>query len=255
VARILVYYKRARHYLPHIQEGLSAIAEKRFPESCRADAKAWTAFLFGGIPKDVCLTPYLIVRGVFSEAGLVIRRSLEHVGVLTHFWSDPPKAIYLADQDSQEFDNAFFRETNAQKAKELRDRGIRKRFVACSMAKPVSDLYKILSFSDVHGGTPMNVILSIADENSVSCGFIDRSDPGDKNTLKLLHNGIEMLCVEVSTLHGVYGKPYGVTPPMVGEGGRLLSALLSPVDSPSSEMLRELAAVQRDLGVNLRAIV
>lgn len=256
VARILVYYKWARHYLPHIQEGLLAIAEKRFSESCRADAKAWTAFLSGGILKDICLTPYLVVRGVFSEAGSVIRRSLEHAGVLTHFWSDPSKAACLADHDSVQFNDAFVRETNAQKAKELRDKGVRKRFVAfSSLAKPASDFYKILSSADVHGGTPLNVALSVANENSVSCGFIDRRNPEDKNTLTLLHNGIEIICVEILTLHGDYGKPCGVTPPMVGEGGRLLSALLSPVDRPSPEMFRELAAVQRDLGVNPMTVV
>lgn len=67
VAKILVYYKWARHYVPHIQTGLLSIAEKRFSESSRETAKAYTAFLVGGVLKDICLIPYLVLRGVFSE--------------------------------------------------------------------------------------------------------------------------------------------------------------------------------------------
>ena len=149
VAKILFYYKWARHYVPHIQTGLVSIAEKHFPESGRENRKAYTAFLTGGVLKDICLIPYLVVRGVFSETGFVIRRSLEHLGVLTHFWADPSKAEYLNDEDSPEFQNAFIREVDKSKAAALKVRGVRKRFAAYSeFAKPASDLYRIFSAAD-----------------------------------------------------------------------------------------------------------
>ena len=250
VGRISIYYKWARLYLPHIQEGLIEIATKRFPERHANDAEAWTALLVGGMLKDVCLVPYLILRGVFSEAGFVIRRSLEHLGVLTHFWRDPSKAKYLGDSEGREFYDAFIRERDARAAQKLKDAGTRKRFAALwTFRQPASDLYKLFSTTDVHGGTPLNVILALREKGSVSCGFIDRSDPNDENTLSLLHSGIEMLCVEISTLHGQYGKQYEVTPPMVGEGGRRLTGILSSVDNPSPEMIRELVALNHDLGL------
>ena len=249
VGRILIYYKWARLYLPHIQDGLIEIARKRFPERHANDAEAWTALLVGGMLKDICLVPYLILRGVFSEAGFVIRRSLEYLGVLTHFWRDPSKAKYLEDSESREFYDVFIRERDARVAQELKDAGTRKRFAALWIFRqPASEVYKLFSTIDVHGGTPLNVILSLRDNRSDSCGFIDRSDPNDQNALSLLHSGIEMLCVEISTLHCQYGKQYEVTPPMVGEGGRRLTGILSSVDNPSSEMIHELVALNRDLG-------
>lgn len=151
----------------------SPIAEKRFPESGRENGKAYTAFLTGGVLKDICLIPYLVVRGVFSETGFVIRRSLEHLGVLTHFWADPSKAEYLNDEDSPEFQNAFIREVDRSKAAALTVRGVRKRFAAYSeFAKPASDLYRIFSAADVHGGTPFQVVRSLPGEDAISCGFV-----------------------------------------------------------------------------------
>ena len=252
VAKILVYYKWARHYLPHIQTGLVSIAEKRFPESCRENAKAWTAFLTGGVLKDICLIPYLVLRGVFSEAGFVIRRSLEHVGVLTHVWEDPSKAEILNDADSPKFQTAFIREVDKSKCDALKARGIGKRFAAYSnFAKPASDLYRFLSSADVHGGIPLHVVRSLAGEDAISCGFVDRRDPGEKHTVTLLTSGVEILCVEMSALHGKYGKRYDITPPMVGEGGRYLAGLLSPTNEPSPNMVREIAAVFHDLGLSV----
>ena len=196
------------------------------------------------------MVPYLTVRGRFSEAGMVIRRNLESLGVLTHFWSDPSKAAYLEDSDSRRFRFCICPERDKKIQNELRQKAIRKRFAAFhSFAGPASELYKLLSGSDLHGGTPLNVVLALAHETSVSCGFIDRRDPGDEMTLALLHKGTERLCVETTALHGQFGSRYGTTPPMVAEGDRLLRALLSPVDSPSQEMARELAALQEDLGV------
>ena len=251
VGRILVYYKWARLYLPHIQDGLVKIAKKRFPERHMNDAKAWTALLVGGVLKDICLVPYLTLRGVSSEAGFVIRRSLEHVGVLAHLWSDPSKAEFLEDSESPKFYDAFIRERDARAAQEQKAAGTRKRFASLrTFRQPASQLYTLLSVSDVHGGTPLNVISALAEEGSVSCGFIDRRDPKDETTLSLLHNGIEILCVEIAALHGQFGKQYEVTPPMVGEGGRRLTSLLSPIDNPSPEMIRELVALNRDFGLS-----
>jgi hypothetical protein len=72
-------------FLPHFQVGLLAIAPKRFASNDVKSAEFWTATLTGGIMKDIWLIAYLVMRGMLPEAGSVLRRSLEHAGVLTHF--------------------------------------------------------------------------------------------------------------------------------------------------------------------------
>jgi hypothetical protein len=84
-ARIFIYHKWARLFLPHFQVGLLAIAPKRFASNEVKSAEFWTATLTGGIMEDICLIAYLVMRGMLPEAGSVLRRSLEHAGVLTHF--------------------------------------------------------------------------------------------------------------------------------------------------------------------------
>jgi hypothetical protein len=88
-ARIFIYHKWARLFLPHFQVGLLAIAPKRFASNEVKSAEFWTATLTGGIMEDICLIAYLVMRGMLPEAGSVLRRSLEHAGVLTHFWYSP----------------------------------------------------------------------------------------------------------------------------------------------------------------------
>jgi hypothetical protein len=91
VARLTAYYAWARICLPHIRTGLLTLGAARFDESIRESAQFWTAALVQGVMQDIALVPYLVIRGVISEAGSVVRRGLESIGVLTHIWADPTK--------------------------------------------------------------------------------------------------------------------------------------------------------------------
>jgi len=82
VAKIIIYYKWAVNYLPHIQNGLVEIAKKHFELKFQEDTSFYTLVLSGSILKDLCLIPYLVIRGVESESAMAIRRSIEHLGVL-----------------------------------------------------------------------------------------------------------------------------------------------------------------------------
>ncbi len=85
-----------------------------------------------------------MTRGVFAEAGVAIRRSLEGLGVLTHFWSDPTKVNALSDPESSIFKDTFIREADRTKATTLKKLSVSKRFAAYDMfARPATDLYRI----------------------------------------------------------------------------------------------------------------
>ena len=92
---------------------------------------------------------------------------------------------------------------------------------------------------------------SLAGEDTISCGFVDRRNPEEKDTLTLLTCGVEILCFELSVLHGKFGKRYNVTPALVGEAGRYLSDLMSSTDEGSRSMSREIEAVFHDLGLSV----
>ncbi len=83
-AELIVFSNWIRYYLPDFQEFLHEVAEKHFPCEFRDEGQAWTVFLLDGVAKDIALVVYLVLRGAISEAGSVLRRALEHAGVLAH---------------------------------------------------------------------------------------------------------------------------------------------------------------------------
>lgn len=85
IAKIMVYYKWASHFIPHIQVGLVEISKKHFDIRYQQDASLYTNILLGSILKDVRLIPYLAIRGIETESAIAIRRNFEHLGVLIHF--------------------------------------------------------------------------------------------------------------------------------------------------------------------------
>lgn len=248
-ARILVFYKWSRFFLPHFQEGLLTIAPKHFPSNDIKTAEFWTATLTGGILKDIGLISYLVVRGVLSEAGSVLRRTLEHTGVLTHFWYDPTKASVLqSDPDSRDFKEAFERERDKTIQDDLKTKGIKKRFASFSSTGGVAAtlLYKILSQYDVHGGTPANLLGASLGPTKLSCGFVNRAVEDESRQIEVIGNGCGIVCLEIAYIHAVYGKKYGVTPPEVGEGGRLLFELIS-TDEMKNHIQNMLAQLRGDV--------
>jgi hypothetical protein len=54
-----------------------------------------------------------------------------------------------------------------------------------------------------------------------SCGLINRPDPWIRDLsseLEILVSGVEMICMETIGIHGHFGKKYGITPSLGGEG-------------------------------------
>jgi len=248
VAKIIIYYKWARNYLPHIQEGLLEISHKHFNSNFREDASFYTATLSGSILKDLCLIPYFTIRGIESEAGVALRRSLEHLGVLTHFWYHPEKIAYIRDAKSTGYKEAFKYEANKTLRNKLKSKGISKRFESFrTFGQPATKLWAMLSDYFAHGGSSNNLLFTAIEPGDYSCGFLNRSLSSGSKLLDLLSSGCEILCAELAFIHGTYGKTYGVTPLLVGEGGRFLSELLSDPNSNSREVERQISITLSEL--------
>ena len=249
VGRLFVYVRWAQNYLPHIQEELHTMVARHFEPAHAEEAGFWTLSLVGGIFKDLSLVSYLAVRGLVSEAGFAVRRSLEHAGVLAHLWQDPTKAAFLSSPEDEDFRRAFVWEADKDRRAELKVRGIRKRFAPCTLAKAMSQLYSILSAYTVHGGSPNQLVTSEIMPTRLSCMLVNRPDPFVKDLtrdLEILGNGCEMLCVEVVFVHATFGKRYGVRPSKGGEGGFYLTKLLDR--APDGEMSHLIEATLGDLG-------
>jgi hypothetical protein len=249
VGRLLVYQRWAQLYLLEIQAELAAMTDSHFPSSCSGVARFWTLSLTGGVAKDLGLVPYLVVRGLISEAGIAVRRNLEHMGVLAHFWQEPSKAQYLSDPDTRDFANAFVAEPDKNKASALKQQGVQKRFSANNMSTAMSDLYRITSEYFVHGGSPSQLVTAQIEPTQVSCMFLNRPDPLKEDLsprLHLLANACELTCIELSTLIGVFGNRYGRLPSKAGEGGFYLKKLLDR--GPDCEMSRLVQQTLNGLG-------
>ena len=249
VGRLLVYVRWAQLYFSPIQEELYGMAAKHFPSEQSKTAGIWTLALTGGVTRDIRLVPYLVVRGLISEAGLAVRRSMENVGVLAHLWQEPDNATYLSTPDAPEFRRAFMWESDKKKNAVLKAKGIQKRFEHCVMAQPLSQLYQILSAYTVHGGSPEQLIGAELVPTRLSCSLVNRPDPLERDIsrdLQLLGNGCEMLCIELCAVHGTFGKKYGVTPSKGDEGGFYLTKLLD--GGPESEMAKVIRLILSDLG-------
>lgn len=251
VAKIIVYYKWGINYLPHFQTGLLEIAPKHFETKFREDASFYTEVLSGSILKDLCLIPYFVIRGIESEAGVAVRRSLEHLGMLTHFWYHPEKIAYIRDRETKSHKEAFKYEKNPVNREQLKSKGIAKRFESFrTFGQPATQLWAMSSNYFAHGGTPNNILFATIEPGDYSCGFVNRSLSEGIKILNLLSSGCEILCAEIAYIHGTYGKKYNITPPLVGKGGRLLSEILSGPNSNSNEMERQISEVLFELQQN-----
>jgi hypothetical protein len=243
VARLFVYLRWAQNYLPAIQEELYAMADKHFSAAYAANAKFWTLANSAGTFRDLALVPYLVVRGLISQAGLAVRRSFENVGVLSILWGDPSTAEYLSEPDGGLFKNTFVREPHKNKAAMLKTRGLQKRFHLCVLGKPMSDLYHILSKYAVHGGSPDQLVTANLAPTRLACMFVNRPDPLEEDLTKeltILVNGCEMLCLELAYIHGKWSKQYGLQPTKGSEGGFRLTELLERgPDGDLSDLVRK----------------
>jgi hypothetical protein len=237
VAKLVVYARWAHKYINPIQEDLSEMAKQHFSPTLCEKASFWTIALVGGVLKDVCLVPYLTVHGLVLDAGFAVRRSLEHVGVLAHLWHRPENAACLDDPDAPAFRSAFVIEPDKQKAGELKQKRIQKRFAQCMLHTAASKLYSLFSSYTVHGGSPRQIMMNELEPTRFSCGLVNRPDPQKiTGEVELLGNACEILCTEIVYIHGTFGKLYGVTPSPGGEGGFFLTHLLTDAETPDSLM-------------------
>jgi hypothetical protein len=241
-AELLAYYAWARVFIPHFQQGFFELARLRFDQGRDATAIFRTAALLTGILNDTRLVPYLVVRGIVGEAGSVLRRALEHMGVLAHFWADPSKLEFLKEIDGKAYRNAFLSERNKSAQEELTARGVKKRFACLCLAEPVSRLYELLSNHYVHGGSSAFLVHSSLDPNQFSCWFHNRRDPEELD-IDLLARGVELLCQEIVHLYDHYANEYQTYCPGAVVGGEKLDELCTFPDPPSAEKRRQIGLI------------
>jgi hypothetical protein len=196
VARILIYVRWARNYIPPIQLEMESLIHRHFDSVNGTQAGFWTIALLGATMRDLGIIGYLVVRGLIWDAGYGARRGLENVGVLAALWTEPAKAALLGSPEEEAFRKAFVWESDNKARVRLRDRGIQKRFEFCSMAAGISQLYALLSKYSVHGGSTAVLAAAEREPTPHSCMFINRPDPSSKDISRdvtIIGNACEML--------------------------------------------------------------
>ena len=130
-------------------------------------------FLLVDIVRSARLAAYLCVKGIPDQALAALRGALEQIGVYTHVWHIPDKYRFVPDSDSKEYARAF--RTGTDKINnELKAQGIKFRFMHCKGAKPISQLYALLSTYFIHGD---HARTASEPSGALSCEFIDRGSP------------------------------------------------------------------------------
>jgi phage-related protein len=211
VAELLLYNLWLNHAGPSFQRALAKSTEKRFRTKERAELGAgYTLLLSEGMKRDMSLVPYLVIRGLASEAGMALRRAFEHTGVLTHIWKNPDKVETLRDVSSRDYCEAFKREFDPNAHKKLKALGLTKRFEAMLQGKAATKFYDALSGFDVHGGTAREIEAWTANAKRITCGFCARPELGSEildHRLEILSSGHKVLCLELLNLVADYCAP------------------------------------------------
>ncbi len=139
-------------------------------------------------------------------------------------------------------------EEDRDRREEDKERGVRKRFSSFgSAANYASKLYEILSKSDVHGGSPINVMLSQIEPTDCSCGFLHRPVRVDDVRLRTLRYGVELLCIQIAQMVGEHGGKDDNRPSKVNQGGAFLLSLVDGLKGGSEVMQSQGAQVLVDI--------
>lgn len=223
VGRMLLYHRWAWKYMVHCQTGLWDNVAARFEETDREQAQVWTSIMLGSVFRGIGLVQYLSLRGLVGEAEVVIRRALESMGVVSHFWHEPQKVRAVGDPDSSAFKATFQRESREDKAKVLKAKGLSKRFEYLKLGEPASSLYALMSRSSVHGDSAHHLGNTSLVPTPFSCGFENRSVERLVSKFDILAKGCEILCVETAILCGLYA----VRSREVREAGAVITVWLS----------------------------
>ena len=176
-----------------------------FPEKGRKTAREWTLSLTFQLDSDIRCAVYLMSRGLAHQAATNLRASLEHIGVLTHLWTDSEKVFSL--KDDHKYWLAFKHEKNKSAKLLLNKKETAKRFAACFWGKEISYLYKWFCSHDVHGGSLIRGVKIEARKTELSCRIFRRMDPNEQQeTYKSISDCIALLVTEtvhLSTNQGV----------------------------------------------------
>jgi hypothetical protein len=247
VCKMLVLHRWLHLYFLHFQEALVKAIPDRFPPPLADTARQWTLALTAQIARDSGLICFLCIRGLQGETGPSVRRCLENIGVLAHFWTEPLKARFLTAADGKNFRFEFIQERDIPTRETLKAAGIAKRFSALRIfANPATALYAIVSRFSLHGGTPDNLIGKSLSPTPTACAFANRPTPTDeglKNDLMYCEKGQELTLAELAYLVGVHGKKTKE----VHEGGNVLLDLCGVKAAPEPYLERLKADLMRQL--------
>ena len=166
IIHLSTFFKGAERWIPPF---LEHHAHRLFPDDSRQVA-AVLAHLLQDVTRTARLTAYLCVKGLPDQALAALRGAVEQVGVYAHVWHDPSKYRFVADSESDEYAGAFRHPPDAL-AKGLKESGIKFRFMHCHGAKPLTQMYSLLSGMFVHGTSRVD------ERPDLSCDFVDRGSP------------------------------------------------------------------------------
>lgn len=210
VAELLVYHLWMTNAGSLCQKALSEKATNHFSHKQTELGRFYTLLLSEGMKRDMCLVPYLVIRGLPSEAGMALRRAFEHAGVLAHIWNKPKKVEALQNVASRDYLGAFRMEFDPNVNKSLKALGLTKRFEVMKFGAVAAKLYNVLSGFDVHGGTGREIESWSAKSAKHTCSFCSRSEIGTDilhHRLDILTSGHKLLCGELVGLTADFCDP------------------------------------------------
>jgi hypothetical protein len=156
--RLLLLGSHASVIVALVQKGLREAVDGRFSPMDTEAAAFYTQALTIGIWQDVRLVGYLSLRGLSMESSAVVRRTLEHLGVLAHFWHAPEKAkVPGEDGDSDSYKDAFVNRNARAGFRGLKG-AVKPRFAGLEEGSTVSTLYGLFSEFGVHGGSAKSAL-------------------------------------------------------------------------------------------------
>jgi hypothetical protein len=236
-----IWHLWLHQYLHDIQRSLGERDTPHGPEY-----QVWVVSMISGAAQATGMLMYLLARGVVHEAAASGRRGLEYLGMVSHLVRDPAKAHALGDEESREFERTFVRGNgNRREEDRLKAAGIRYRFSGMSdwMAKASTDLYKIFSRFNVHGGTMSGLTGLALSPTDHSCFFHNRSIEEVARYLPLFSPILEIIAIELMNLVGTFGTRND----RVNEAG---ACVLVWLDKEDSRWLEQVQMMRRDFGLS-----
>lgn len=198
-AELLLSHLWANKSLPACYKALQEVVPATFGEARVEHGRLWTLVFLESLSRELRLVPYLVFRGLPTEAGNPLRRAYEDIGVLTHIWRDPKKLDALGSPQGAEYRRAF-RVATAAEQKLLKEQGLNQRFSAMRSGKAAKDSYRVLSELYIHGGSGYRVFSEVSERGPLTCSFAHRPDVDGKEfagTLTVLTESHKLICAEI----------------------------------------------------------